>query len=83
MKYVNSFSSSTTSIPTAIASASNVNPEFSFEDLVSKLFACNIVLVLTDQAKQFIKNCYGASTTGTTFANILNQFAVVNNIHSM
>ena len=52
-----------------------------FEELVSKLFSCNIVLVMTDQARQYFKCCFGSSATAVTFANVLNQFALINNLH--
>ena len=84
MKHANSYTASstssitasTTSIPAAFAS--DRAPDSSFEELVSKLFSCNIVLVHTDQARHYLKSCFGSSTS---FANVLNQFASIANLH--
>lgn len=72
MKYANS----TNSI-SSLVSTYNVSTNSSYEELVSKIFSCNIVLVLTDNAKQFVKNCFGT----TTFCSVLNQFASISNLH--
>ncbi|XP_027203584.1 trafficking protein particle complex subunit 8 homolog l(3)76BDm [Dermatophagoides pteronyssinus] len=73
MKYVNS----NNSISSLVSTHTNTSNNSSFEELVSKLFSCNIVLVLTDNAKQFVRNCFD----NVTFASILNQFASIANLH--
>lgn len=73
MKYVNS----NNSISSLVSTHTIVNNNSSYEELVSKLFSCNIVLVLTDHAKQFVRNCFD----NVTFASILNQFASIANLH--
>lgn len=72
-----SFTASTTSIHSISGAASERTADSSFEELVSKLFSCNIVLVHTDQARQCIKSCFG---NVTSFASVLNQFASISDL---
>lgn len=71
MKYATSNTSLSSIISTTTCTDS------SFEKLINKLFSCNIVLVLTDNARQYVKNCFDS----LSLANILNQFASVTDLH--
>ncbi len=47
-----------------------------FNELVSKLFSCNIILLSTEESKQFCKNKFN-----TNLENVLNQFSIINKLN--
>lgn len=49
----------------------------SFEELINKLFQCNIILMPTDHARESVQTQFGS----TSLATIFNQFSVVDNLH--
>lgn len=58
------------------ATASNMG-QSSFEELVDKIFSCNLVLMLTDNAKQFVRQSFGGTAT---LVSILNQFQSIGDL---
>ena len=73
-----SFSASTLSIPSALAQATNPGSGDSvFEELVSKLFCCRILLVSTESSQQFTNQNFD----GIGLVDIFNQLSQLSNLN--
>lgn len=77
MKNVSSNTSISSLAGIPISTTANNMGQSSFEELVDKIFSCNLVLMLTDNAKQFVRQSFGGTTT---LVSILNQFQSINDL---
>src|SRR6218665_1458256 len=73
-----SFSASTLSIPSALAQSTNPGAVDSvFEELVSKLFCCRILVISTESAQQFTNQYFD----GIGLVDIFNQLSQLSNLN--